>query len=90
VASGLNREEKEDLARFMLRLKHTRAITMIWVEHDLRMVAELVDQVAVLAAGRLIKAGSPNDVLRDPAVQEVFIGSPRAAAKSNPIVEDVA
>ena len=40
VASGLNREEKEDLARFLLRIKYTRNITMIWVEHDIRMVSE--------------------------------------------------
>lgn len=75
VASGLNREEKEDLARFLLRLKHTRAITIVWVEHDIRMVVELVDHVAVLASGRLITAGDPAEVLRESAVQNVFIGT---------------
>ncbi|MBM3599678.1 MAG: ABC transporter ATP-binding protein [Alphaproteobacteria bacterium] len=74
VAAGLNREEKENLARFMLRLKHSFDVTMIWVEHDVRMVAELTDLVAVLDYGRLVKAGQPEDVLRDPQVRDVFLG----------------
>jgi branched-chain amino acid transport system ATP-binding protein len=75
VASGLNREEKEDLARFLLRIKYTRNITMIWVEHDIRMVSELADHVAVLDYGRLVRCGETRSVLRDPAVQSVFLGS---------------
>jgi branched-chain amino acid transport system ATP-binding protein len=76
VASGLNREEKEDLARFLLRIKHTRDITMIWVEHDIRMVSELADNVAVLDYGRLVQVGSAHAVLRDDMVQRVFLGTP--------------
>ncbi len=75
VASGLNREEKEDLARFLLRIKHTRGVTMIWVEHDVRMVSELADRVAVLDYGRLVCCGAIDGVLRDPAVQRVFLGA---------------
>jgi branched-chain amino acid transport system ATP-binding protein len=76
VASGLNREEKEDLARFLLRIKHTRGITMIWVEHDIRMVSELADNIAVLDYGRLVQVGSAQAVLRDNDVQRVFLGTP--------------
>jgi branched-chain amino acid transport system ATP-binding protein len=75
VASGLNREEKEDLARFLLRVKFTRGISMIWVEHDVRMVSELADHVAVLDYGRLVRFGSTQTVLRDPATQRVFLGT---------------
>ena len=74
VASGLNSQEKQDLSRFMLRIKHTRQITMVWVEHDVRMVSELADDVMVLDYGRVVAQGSPDDVLHDPAVQRVFIG----------------
>ncbi|MBM3573365.1 MAG: ABC transporter ATP-binding protein [Alphaproteobacteria bacterium] len=74
VASGLNRAEKENLARFMLRLKHSYDMTMIWVEHDVRMVAELTDRVAVLDYGKLVEAGESDKVLRDPRVREVFLG----------------
>ena len=79
VASGLNREEKEDLARFLLRIKHTRGITMIWVEHDIRMVSELADQIAVLDYGRLVQVGSAQAVLRDNDVQRVFLGTPNSS-----------
>ena len=74
VASGLNREEKEDLARFLLRLKHSQAMTMVWVEHDVRMVSELADTIAVLDYGKLVASGAPELVLRDPKVRRVFLG----------------
>ena len=74
VASGLNRDEKEDLARFILRIKHSLDITIIWVEHDMRMVSELADNVAVLDYGKLIATGSAEEVLRMPEVRRVFIG----------------
>ena len=45
-SAGLNREEREDLARFILRIKHELGIAMIWVEHDMQMVADLADRVA--------------------------------------------
>ncbi len=76
VASGLNREEKEDLARFLLRIKYTRGVTMIWVEHDIRMVSDLADQVAVLDFGRMVRCGATQGVLSDPEVQRVFVGAP--------------
>lgn len=84
VASGLNREEKENLARFMLRIKHTRNVTMIWVEHDVRMVSELTDQVAVLDYGRLVIAGEPDKVLKDQRVRSVFLGHAGATHTKQP------
>lgn len=75
VASGLNREEKEDLARFLLRIKHSFGITTVWVEHDVRMVSELADHVAVLDYGRLVLAGDAVSVLRDSRVRTVFLGT---------------
>ena len=47
-SAGLNREEKEDLARFILRIKHDMGITMLWVEHDMQMVADLADRIYVV------------------------------------------
>src|SRR5262249_27250356 len=40
-SAGLNRDEREDLARFILRIKHELAMTMIWIEHDMQMIADL-------------------------------------------------
>jgi branched-chain amino acid transport system ATP-binding protein len=75
VASGLNPQEKEDLSRFVLRIKHTRDITIVWVEHDMRMIAQLADTVTVLDYGRVVAHGTPDKVLRDPEVQRVFLGT---------------
>lgn len=74
IASGLNHQEKENVSRFMLRMKHSRGITMIWVEHDVRMVSELADMMSVLDYGRLIAQGEPEAVLNDPKVLEAFVG----------------
>jgi branched-chain amino acid transport system ATP-binding protein len=74
-SAGLNREGKEDLARFILRVKHETRITMIWVEHDMQMVADLADRIYVLDHGAYVTDGSPEQVLRDPRVVEIYLGS---------------
>ena len=51
-SAGLNREEREDLARHILRIKHERGLAMIWVEHDMQMVADLADRLYVLELRR--------------------------------------
>ena len=51
-SAGLNREEREDLARFILRIKHELKMTMIWIEHDMQMIADLADRIHVLDYGR--------------------------------------
>ncbi len=76
-SAGLNREEKEDLARFILRIKHESGITMVWVEHDMQMVADLADTIYVLDYGEYVTHGAPEAVLNDPRVIEVYLGSQR-------------
>ncbi|HJM51138.1 MAG TPA: ABC transporter ATP-binding protein [Alphaproteobacteria bacterium] len=73
-SAGLNREEKEDLARFILRIKHEIGITMLWVEHDMQMVADLADRIYVVDYGRFVTEGPPEEVLADPRVVEVYLG----------------
>ncbi len=79
-SAGLNRDEREDLARFILRIKHELGITMIWIEHDMQMVADLADRIHVLDYGRTLTQGAPADVLRDPRVIAAYVGT--AAAHS--------
>jgi len=73
-SAGLNREEREDLARFILRLKHDLNITMIWIEHDMQMVAELADRIHVLDYGRTLAEGPPEEVLSNERVIAAYMG----------------
>jgi len=74
-SAGLNRDEREDLARFILRIKHELGVTMIWIEHDMQMVADLADRIHVLDAGRTIADGPPDTVLKDARVREAYLGT---------------
>lgn len=74
-SAGLNRDEREDLARFILRIKHQLGIAMIWIEHDMQMVADLADCIHVLNYGRTIAEGSPDVVLANPDVIRAYLGN---------------
>lgn len=72
--AGLNREERENLARHILRIKHEIGVAMIWVEHDMQMVADLADRLYVLNYGQFLAEGDSETVLNDPRVIEAYIG----------------
>jgi branched-chain amino acid transport system ATP-binding protein len=74
-SAGLNRQEREDLARFVLRIKHELNMTMVWIEHDMQMVADLANRIHVLDYGRSIADGPPDVVFNDPEVLRAYIGS---------------
>ena len=83
-SAGLNREEREDLARFILRLKHQLGMTMIWIEHDMQMIADLADRIHVLDYGRTIAEGTPDAVLTNPDVLSAYLGTADANAAPTP------
>jgi branched-chain amino acid transport system ATP-binding protein len=82
-SAGLNREEREDLARFILRIKHELGMTMIWIEHDMQMIADLADRIHVLDYGRTIAEGPPQVVLNDPSVLAAYLGTETASVSSD-------
>jgi branched-chain amino acid transport system ATP-binding protein len=83
-STGMNRQEKEDLARFLLRIKHELGTTMLWVEHDMELVADLADHVTVLHFGQKIAEGPPGAALRDPRVTEAYLGRAFAGRRETP------
>jgi branched-chain amino acid transport system ATP-binding protein len=85
-SAGLNRDEREDLARFILRIKHQLGIAMVWIEHDMQMVADLADRIHVLNYGRTIAEGSSDAVFANSDVIRAYLG--KAQGLSRP--EDVA
>ena len=82
-SAGMNRQDKEHLAGVMLRIKDQLRVPMLWVEHDMELVADLADRVQVLHYGQTIARGHPDDVLRDPEVVRVYLGTSGAPAVVN-------
>jgi branched-chain amino acid transport system ATP-binding protein len=74
-SAGLTRDERDDLARFILRIKYDLKLPMIWIEHDMQMVADLADRVQVLNSGRTLASGEPGRVLSDPDVVAAYLGT---------------
>ncbi len=74
--AGMNVEEKEDMARFILDIHERRRMTILLVEHDMGLVMDIAQRVVVLDFGVKIAEGSADEIKRDPQVIKAYLGQP--------------
>jgi branched-chain amino acid transport system ATP-binding protein len=72
--AGMNLEETEDMARFVLDIQDELGITIVLVEHDMGLVMDIADRVMVVDFGRRIAIGRPSEVQRNPDVIKAYLG----------------
>lgn len=72
--AGMNVEEKEDMARFILDINEERDVTVILIEHDMGVVMDISDRVAVLDFGVKLAEGTPDEVKHNPEVVRAYLG----------------
>jgi len=88
--AGMNREETEDMARFILDVKEEWGVTILMVEHDMGLVMDLSDHVVVLNFGQVIAAGKPAEVTANEDVIRAYLGSGDVEALRRTVQEGAA
>ncbi len=77
--AGMNTEEKEDMARFILDVNEEHGVTIVLIEHDMGVVMDISDRIVVLNFGQKIGEGTPDEVRQNPQVIQAYLGEDQRA-----------
>jgi branched-chain amino acid transport system ATP-binding protein len=73
--SGLNPTEVEDSMRLIRRVRDETGVTILWVEHLVKAIMQVVERIVVLNFGEVIASGPPAEIARNEAVIEAYLGT---------------
>jgi branched-chain amino acid transport system ATP-binding protein len=78
-AAGMNHSETDALHQMISEVKARLGVTIVLVEHDMRLIMNMCDRITVLNYGRVLASGTPEDIRRNPAVIESYLGKTHSA-----------